>query len=152
MDLTKFSRDDWIVVGLAALLAIDLLFLPWWSVTRGLVFANTASDTATGAPDGWLGVLAVLATLALLADLVLDRLGRTELPTFGGSRASTRFMFAFGAAVCVAFKFILHVGFTATYWDVGFWAAVVLVTGLFMVSRRELREESVATGRAGRTP
>jgi len=32
MDLTKFSREDWIQAGVALLLAIDLLFLPWFHI------------------------------------------------------------------------------------------------------------------------
>ena len=33
MNLDSFSRDDWILGGVALLLVIDLLFLPWFSVS-----------------------------------------------------------------------------------------------------------------------
>jgi hypothetical protein len=145
MQESRLSRDDWILAGLAVLLAIDLLFLPWWSVTSGLVISRSISGTATDGPEGWLGVLALLATLWLLGDLAIDRLGRAELPTIGGSRGSTRFMLAGAAAACLAFKFILHVSFTATYWDIGFWAAVVLVAALVAAAVRELQAEEQLT-------
>ena len=44
------------------LLAIDLLFLPWFEVSVGIgTLTLSASSTATGDPDGWLGVIGVLA-------------------------------------------------------------------------------------------
>ena len=55
MSVENVSREDWIIGGLALLLVIDLLFLPWFSVL------GRSRLTATDAPDGWLGVLAVLA-------------------------------------------------------------------------------------------
>jgi len=62
VNLDDFSRDDWILGGVALLLVIDLLFLPWFTISVG---PFSASTTATGDPDGWLGVLAVLAAVAL---------------------------------------------------------------------------------------
>ena len=148
MDLSRFSRDDWITAGLALLLAIDLLFLPWWSVSAGFgPFTVSVSRPATGAPDGWLGVLGVLAALAVVADLAFDRLGATELPSVGGSRAITRFMLAAAAAACVAFKFILHVSFTTTYWAAGFWIAVVVAAALLVVAGRSLQAENLTSAR-----
>jgi hypothetical protein len=146
MDLSRFERDDWIIAGLALFLAIDLLFLPWWSTSVGFgPFTVSVSGSGTDAPDGWLGVLAVLGALALIADLVLDRLGAANLPSIGGSRAITRFMFAAVAAVCVAFKFILHVSFTADHWDAGFWLAIVVVGAMVAVAVRSLRAESLTS-------
>jgi hypothetical protein len=144
MDLTKLSRDDWIMGGLALLLVVDLLFLPWWSESAGFgPFTVSASATATDAPDGWLGVLGVLGALALIGDLALDRFGATQLPSVGGSRATTRFMLASAVAACVAFKFILHLSFTANHWDAGFWLAVVAAAAIVAVAVRSLQAEGV---------
>ncbi len=110
MDWSRFSRDDWIVAGVALLLVIDLLFLPWLTASA---FGFTASLTATDAPSGWLGVLAVLAALAVIADLAIERLSSgTQVPAIGGSRATTRFVLAIAVAVFVALKFFLHVSVT----------------------------------------
>ncbi len=62
MNVDNVSRDDWILGGLALLLVIDLLFLPWFSISVGPL---SATLTATGAPDGWPAVLAALVTIAL---------------------------------------------------------------------------------------
>ena len=61
MNLDNVRREDWILGGVALLLAIDLLFFPWFSIS---IFDFSGTD----APDGWLGVLALLATLAVVAD------------------------------------------------------------------------------------
>jgi hypothetical protein len=135
MDLSKFSREDWILAGVALLLAIDLLFLPWFDVSVSFAgFHASATSTATGAPDGWLGVLAVLALVALIADLALERLGNVAVPMIGGNRATTRLVLAAVAAAFVVLKFLFHIHFS--YFGIGFWAAVVLTAALVVVAVR----------------
>ncbi len=120
------SRDDWILGGIAALLALDLLFLPWFTFSLGRL---TVSSTATGTPDGWLGVLALLSTLAVIADLALERFSpQTHLPAVEGSRTRTRLLMACVAAFFVAVKFLLNIHFSQ--FGFGFWAAVVLTAAL----------------------
>jgi hypothetical protein len=136
---TKFSRDDWIVIAVAVLLAIDLIALPWYSVGNSFY---SFTLTATDAPDGWTAVLAFLITLALGADLVIERLApHAALPTIGGSRTSMRFLFAVASAVFVGLKFLLHIHFSL--FGIGFWAAVVLAAALVYSTRRLSRGEGV---------
>jgi hypothetical protein len=135
MDLSKFSRDELILAGVAILLVLDLLFLPWFEVSIGLGSLElSASSTGTGAPDGWLGVLGVLASLAIVADLALERMTTANLPTIGSTRSATRFALAIVAAACVALKFLLNVHFNL--FGFGFWAAVVLAVVLVVFARR----------------
>ena len=68
MKLENVSRDDWILAGVALLLLITLVALPWFSISVG---PFTVTSTATGSPDGWLGILGVLALAALIADLAV---------------------------------------------------------------------------------
>jgi hypothetical protein len=120
------SRDDWILGGLALLLVIDLLLLPWFSISLG---PFSTSLTATDAPDGWLGILAVLAAIALIVDLGVERLApQTTLPAINGSRAQTRFILACVTALFVVLKFLFQIHFSD--FGFGFWAAVVLTAGL----------------------
>jgi hypothetical protein len=120
--LESVSREDWTIGGVALLLVITLLFLPWFSVSIG---PFTVSTTATGDPDGWLGILAVLTAVALIADLAVERFSpSTELPVMMGSRAGTRFLLAAITAGFVALKFLFHVHFS--YFAFGFYAAVIL--------------------------
>lgn len=110
MKLENVTRDDWLLAGVAGLLVIDLLFLPWFDVSFGPL---SVTSTATGAPDGWLGVLAVLATLALIADLGIERLApETRLPAVRDSRTTTRVLLAGVTALFVALKFLFHVHFS----------------------------------------
>jgi len=143
MSLDNVSRDDWIVGGLALLLAIDLLFLPWFSISVGIgAFSASFTSTATGAPDGWLGILALIALLALLADLGIERMSpQTTLPLIGGSRPTTRLVLAGAAALLLALKFLFHINHFSDL-GFGFWAALVLTVGLVFSSLR------VSQGRA----
>jgi hypothetical protein len=152
MDLSKFSRDDWIMGGLALLLAIDVLFLPWFDYSFGFgPFTRSITLSATDTPDGWLGVIGLLAALAVIADLAIDRLGATELPSIGHSRAGTRLVLAGAAALFLALKFILHVHFSL--FGFGFWAAVVLTVALLTMGFRALEAETPAVmPRGDRSP
>ena len=126
------SREDWIVGGLALLLAINLLFLPWFSYS---VFNATFSASATDAPDGWTGILAVLVCLAIVGDVLVERLSpQTTVPNLGGSRTATRFRLAVVAAVFVALKFIFNIHFSL--FGFGFWVGVVLTVALVYVTLR----------------
>jgi hypothetical protein len=128
VNLDNVTRDEMIVGGLAILLAISLLLFPWFdfSVTVG-AFTASATATATGAPDGWLGILALLAALAVVADLAIEKFSpQTHVPLIGDSRANTRFILAAISAGFVALKFLFHIHFSLFGW--GFYVTVI-VTG-----------------------
>ncbi|MGI8864153.1 MAG: hypothetical protein ACR2JH_07090, partial [Solirubrobacteraceae bacterium] len=107
MNLENVRREDWIVGGLALLLAIFLFTLPWFDLSVGPFSATFA---ATGAPDGWLGILAFLAALAIVVDLAIERFSpQTQIPAIGNSRTNTRFILAIAAAAFVVLKFLFHI-------------------------------------------
>jgi hypothetical protein len=140
--LDDFSRDDWILAGVALLLVIDLLFLPWFSLSAG---PFSATLTATDAPDGWLGILAVLACLALIADLGIERLSPgTALPNIRGSRTETRFVLAALAALFVVLKFLFNIHFSD--FGFGFWLGVILTIGLVYVALQARHAGAVTPG------
>lgn len=135
MDMSKFSREELILAGVALLLAIDLLVLPWFDVTVGIgSFKASFTSSATGEPDGWLGVLAVLSLVALVADLAVERLGNVDLPAINGNRADTRLALAAVAAGFVVLKFLFHIHFSL--FGIGFWGAVVLTAALVATAVR----------------
>lgn len=136
MNMDNVSQDDYIIGGVALLLVIDLLFLPWFSI-------GPFDFTATGAPDGWLGVLGMLAALALIVDLALERLSpQTQVPAIGGSRAMTRLVLAGAAAGFVALKFLFHIHFS--YFGIGFWVAVVLAVALVFMTLRATQQTAIS--------
>jgi hypothetical protein len=131
----NITRNDWIIGGIALLLIIDLLFLPWFSLSAGPFSVDL---TATDAPDGWLGILAVLAAVALIADLAVERMSpQTTLPSVGGSRAQTRFVLAGVTALLVALKFLFNIHFSE--FGFGFWLGVILTVGVVYVAMQARR-------------
>jgi hypothetical protein len=154
MNLDAVRRDDWLLGAVGLLLVIDLLFLPWFDIGFGPI---SITSTGTGAPDGWLGVLAVLATVGLIVDLAVERLSpHTRVPVLGGSRVTTRLALAGTAAVLVGLKFLLHIHFSL--FGLGFWGAVVLCTVLVLLTAKAHREEatvispSASSGPVGTAP
>ncbi len=136
--MENVNREDWILGGLALLLVIDLLFLPWFSV-------GPFDLNATGSLDGWTAVLAVLAAIALIVDLAIERLSpQTTIPALSGSRAHTRFVLACVTAGFVVLKFVLHIHFS--YFGFGFWAAVVLTAALVFIA---LQARNAGVGMVG---
>jgi hypothetical protein len=144
VNVENVRREDWILGGLGLLLAIVLLFLPWFDVSVSLgPVSVSATSTATGAPDGWLGVLGAIAALAIVVDVAIERLSpQTVIPALGGSRASTRMILAGVAALFVALKFLFHIHFSLFGW--GFYVAVVVTVALVYVALQARSTESLA--------
>jgi hypothetical protein len=151
LKLERLSREDWIICGVAALLVFDLLVLPWFSFGATITVGSTTvsiggSATAVDAPDAFLGVLALLASAFLLADLATERLSpQTRLPTVARDRVTGRFTLACTAAGLLAFKFVLHLGRFGEL-ALGFWMGLLLVAGLVALTRRARLEAPAAQG------
>jgi hypothetical protein len=152
MTLEHVKRADLILGGVALLLVIDLLFLPWFDVGIG---PFSLTSTATGAPDWWLGILAVLAALAVIADIAVEQLSpQTRMPAIGGTRTMTRLALSGIAALFVALKFLFHIHFSL--FGFGFWAAVVLTAALVGLAAKAHGGEALVisspSGPAGTAP
>ena len=136
MDVSKFTRDELILGGIALLLVIDLLFLPWFDITVGFgTFRVSATSTARtpSQPSG--DPVPLLVALALMAYIAIERLAAdVELPTINGSGATTRLVLAAVAAGCVALKFLFNIHLSL--FGVGFWGAVVLAAALVVIAAR----------------
>jgi hypothetical protein len=138
------SRDDWILGGVALLLIIDLLILPWFSASVSIgSFSASFTATATDAPDGAFGILAVLSAVVLIVDLGIERLSPgTALPNIGGSRTQTRFVLAALTAFFVVLKFVFNIHFSD--FGFGFYLGIVLTAGLVWVAFQTRNGTSVA--------
>jgi hypothetical protein len=148
----QLRRDNVIVGALALLLLLDLLILAWFSfggtVTVGSTSINFGGSlTATDAPDGWLGVLAVISCVLILFDLGIEQLSpSTAVPAVGGSREMTRFVLALGAALFMGLKFIFHLGHFSNL-GIGFWIGLVLVIALVYFALQARNATAVARPR-----
>lgn len=148
MNFSDVTRDDRILAGVALLLIITLLFLPWFHIS---ILGFSASLTATDDPDGWLGILAVLSAIALIADLGIERLSPgTALPNIGGSRTHTRFVLACVTALFVVLKFLFNIHWSD--FGFGFYVAVILTAALVWIALQARNEKSLMGGdvRVGR--
>jgi hypothetical protein len=147
MNLESVRRDDWILAGVTLLLIIDLLAFPWFNFGLGGPF--TVDLTGTDAPDGWAGILAVIALLALIADLALERFApQTTLPAVNGSRTMTRFVLAVVAAFFVFLKFILNIHFSGILsFSWGFYLAVILTVALVYLALQARNAPAVPAAR-----
>jgi hypothetical protein len=154
VNVENVRRDNWIVGGLALLLVLDLLILAWFSfggtVTVGSASISVGGSlTATDAPDGWLGVLAVLSSILILLDLLVEQLSpQTAVPAVGGSRANTRFVLALATALFMALKFIFHLGSFSNL-GIGFWLGLIIVIALVYFAYQARNATTVAPRRAG---
>jgi hypothetical protein len=154
LGLERLSREDWVIVGVAALLVLDLLVLPWFSFGATITVGSTTlaiggSAAGVDAPDAWLGVLALMASVFLIADLATERLSpETRLPTVASDRITGRYRLACTAAGLLAFKFVLHLGRFGEL-ALGFWTAILLVAGLVMLTRRARHAASSAPAPTG---
>jgi hypothetical protein len=145
VNLDNVRREDWTVGGLALVLAIFLLVLPWFHFSASGTFVSVSFDfSATDDPDGWLAILAVIVSLAVVADLAVEKLSpQTQLPEIGGSRGNTRFILACVAAGFVALKFLFHIHFSDFGW--GFYACVVVTIAFVYFAAQARMSPSVAS-------
>jgi len=160
LHLERLSREDWILAGVAAVLVLDLLLLPWFSFGATINVGSTAvsiggSLTAVDAPDAWLGVLAVLTCAFVIADLGFERLSpETRLPSIAADRETTRYILACATAGLIVLKFLFHIGRFGEL-ALGFWLGVLLAAALVALTRRARRtrtEAVVAATPADPTP
>lgn len=135
MNLEKVSRDDWVLGGLALLLVIGLLAFPWFTASFG---AFSVSSSATGSPDGWLGVLALIAAVLLIVDLAVERFSpQSQMPALSGSRTMTRLALAALAAFFLFIKFVIHIHFTGVVtFGWGFYVNAVVAGALVYFALR----------------
>lgn len=129
MPVSKVSREEWTLGGIGVFLIIDLLLLPWFDF--GSIGPVSLTLTATDAPDGWLGVLAVLGAIAFVADLGLEKFANADVPAIGGSRERTRLLLAGFTAGCIGLKFLFHISHVG---DLGFGGWLALIAGGALVA------------------
>lgn len=121
VDVKEISWQEWAVGGGAALLAIDLLVLPWWSVGFGYF---SVSETGLGAPDGFLGILAFLGAVGLAGYVVIARFTSVKLPELAIPWSRVVLIAALCVAALVGLKFVLHPHIS--YLSIGAWLALAL--------------------------
>ena len=80
MDFNKLSKGERIVLVAGVLLVIDLLFLPWHRIKISAILGVDVSRTGVQSPNSGYGVLALLITLVMIAQIVAARFTSARLP------------------------------------------------------------------------
>jgi hypothetical protein len=141
------TRDDRIVAGLALLLFIAVLALPWLKLTQhtatGPLFTEPTNRTAIEAPNGIVGVLAAIALAWLLFDFCMQRfLPDKKIPTLRDGR-TMRLVLAAVAVALLVLKLLLH----ASDLTWGFIVAAILAVALLYAAAQAARGGHAIPGR-----
>ena len=81
MDVTKLTLSERIVLAVGALLAIDLLFLPWHSIDiGGLIPGVDTTRSGVQSPNGGYAVSALIITFLMIGQIVASKLMSANLP------------------------------------------------------------------------
>jgi hypothetical protein len=109
VDFSKLSREDWMVGGGGILLIIFLFALPFYSYSFGPFSVTRA---ATSSPASIWGILALVATIVVVADLLLALFSpEMTIPTSQLGREMTRTALAALVVVLLVLKLILHTSY-----------------------------------------
>jgi len=123
----RWSGVDWAVVLLAVVLAVALLAVPWFKFS---------SLTAVEAPNGWTGVVGVVAAAVVIASVVFGR--GTPGARSTGCIASVAAVAAVALKYCVPqLEFGSELQFSSVVLDAysaGFWLALVAAVALVLMS------------------
>jgi hypothetical protein len=100
-------QKEWavrLVVVSGVLLMATLFFAPWYD--RGFLIGYEVTRTAVEPPQGWMPLLAWLATLALLVEVVVTRISTAGLPEVALPWVRIQLFQAAAVFVLVLIKFV----------------------------------------------
>ena len=139
MDFSKLSREDWMVLGGGVVLLVSLLFFAWYSfpgVTLQNVSLGGGSAAAVSAPYAIWGILALIVTIVIVADLALARFSpQTQIPTTQLGRDMTRAAAGGLLLLLLAIKFISHVGSFGFGFVVDVIFALTVAAGAWLIAQ-----------------
>ncbi|HEX4363678.1 MAG TPA: hypothetical protein VHZ75_03950 [Solirubrobacteraceae bacterium] len=115
--MSRLTQGERIVLIGGVLLIIDLLFLPWHSVHLNPVAARYAEQVgfdptpaAVQSPSGAYGIAAVIFTLVMVAQIVIERFTKLDLPAPGVPWAQVQVVAGVFVAVILVIKLVRDTG------------------------------------------
>jgi len=150
MDLKRLSPGERCMALAGVLLVLDLLVLPWHRISIGIgPFGVTASRSGIESPNGFLGLLALLVSVAIVARIVVSEFTAVELPALPVSWAQADLIGGAAVAALVLLKLVAE----TSYLSVGAWLAdplaAVMAYGGYLRSRETPAEPSPEDTPAG---
>ncbi len=122
------ATGEKLLLGAGALLALDLLLLPW----HDIIFVNRTALQSPNALWGWLAFLVALATVVWL---VLTRFTTTKLPALPVPLARAETIAGIAAGALVLVKLIVETSFLGAGAYIGVALGAAMAAGGVMVSR-----------------
>lgn len=143
MSLERLTQGERIVLFAGALLLLDLLFFPWHKLggVAGATLKSLGADitlTAVEQPNAALGWLAVLAAGAMVAQVVLNKLTKVELPRPPRPWGQLHFLAGVAVAVLLVLKLLSET--SALGW--GAWLGLAL-GGVVAYGGHAIRKETL---------
>lgn len=127
MDLSKLTLGEKIVLGAGAVLALDLIALPWFDVSVGAgPYHVSVTRSAIEAPKGFLGLLALLGVLAMIGQIVAAKFTSAKLPEIGMSWGRVHMIAGFAVLGLLVLKLLSD----RHYLGFGAWLAILLAGGV----------------------
>lgn len=142
MDLSRLSQGERIVLIAGVLLIVDLLFLPWHNIDLGGAAESLGIDTTrSGAqsPNAFYGVVALILTLVMVAQIVLDKLTSAALPNPPVPWAQVHLIAGGTVALMLVIKLLVETEFLGFGAFVGVLAGLVLAFGAYSIGQEHGR-------------
>jgi len=108
MDLSKLTLGEKIIGGAGVLLVLDLLLFPWHTIDLGIV---SVSRSGIESPNGFWGILAMLAALAMVAVVVATRFSSAKVPDLPIPLGQAMFFAGIAVAALLLIKLISETSF-----------------------------------------
>jgi hypothetical protein len=141
MRLDKLTQGERIVLVAGVLLIADLLLLAWHAIELGGVF-GTVKQTAVQEPYGAYGIVAVVLTAVMVAQIVLSRLLSVRLPAPGVPWASVHLLAGIFVAVVLVIKLVRLTDALGYGAYSGVLAGLLVAYGGWSIAREAEREDA----------
>ena len=142
MNLGKLSRGERTIVIAGVLLVIDLLFLPWHSIT--VPYIGSVDRNGISSPNAFLGFLAALGAAAMVAQVIVSRFTSATVPELPVPWPRAHMIGGLAVAGLLLLKLLLQTSFLGFGAYVGILVAAGLAFGGYTVN-----QESSRAGTAG---
>jgi len=135
MDFNKLSKGERIVLASGVLLVIDLLFLPWHKIKISAILGVNVSRTGVQSPNSGYGVLALLITLVMIAQIVAARFTSAKLPKPPVPWGQVHLFAGIAVLALLVIKLLVETNFLGFGCYLGIILAAALAFGGFTISK-----------------
>jgi hypothetical protein len=135
MDFNKLSKGERIVLVAGVLLVIDLLFLPWHRIKISAILGVDVSRTGVQSPNSGYGVLALLITLVMIAQIVAARFTSARLPRPPIPWGQVHLFAGIAVLVLLLIKLVAETDYLGFGCFLGILLAAALAFGGFTISK-----------------